>query len=128
MEIYTDGACIPNPGKGGWGFVVVSHEDVIAERSGGALDTTNNRMEFQAVIEALKWLDPDSVATIRSDSQLVVKVLNREWCGKKNTDLVEIGRDLLARRSAELEWVRGHAGNKWNEYADSLAEGMAAGS
>ncbi|KKN17935.1 hypothetical protein LCGC14_0960810 [marine sediment metagenome] len=127
MEIYTDGACIPNPGKGGWGFVVVSHDDVFAERSGGVLDTTNNRMEFQAVIEALEWLEPDERVVIYSDSQLVVKVLNGEWNGKKNVDLVEAGRDLMFSKKAELEWIRGHAGNKWNEYADSLAEGVAVG-
>ncbi len=125
MEIYTDGACIPNPGKGGWGFVVVCKGSPIVERSGSEMDTTNNRMEFQAVIEALLWLESDMPAEIYSDSQLVVNVLNGDWRGKKNTDLVDEGRDLMARKAVELEWVRGHDGNKWNEYADSLAEGAA---
>ena len=125
MEIYTDGACVPNPGKGGWGFAVVVNGYLIAERFGSAGDTTNNRMEFQAVIEALKWLESDTPATIHSDSKLAVNVLNGNWRGKKNTDLVKLGRDLLGKRMAVLKWIRGHNGHQWNEYADELAESEA---
>ncbi len=132
--IFTDGSCDPNPGPGGWGLVWVKDGEPAVMKHGHAPDTTNNRMEMQAVLEALRLVGPDDAVTIHSDSQLVVKTLT-EWSrgwernGWKrksgpiaNLDLVqETWAALQARPKVRLQWVRAHVGNKWNEVADSLA-------
>lgn len=121
VDIYTDGSCSPNPGRGGWAFIAVNRDIEIYRKSGGDLETTNNRMEMMAVIQALDWLESDIPARIYSDSTLTVNVLSGFWKGKKNADLIEIGRGLLAKKSAEILWVQGHNGHQWNEAADVLA-------
>lgn len=140
--IFTDGGCSPNPGPGGWGFVVVEADRAISEYCGGEPDTTNNRMELTAIINALTYCrdravslndpSPDSV-TIYADSKLCVQTYNdwmagwekRGWKRSKgaiaNLDLV---KQLAALKKicpyAQLEWVAAHSGIRWNEYADRL--------
>ena len=122
LEIFTDGACWPNPGgDGGWGFVVVRDGHMVAEFCGPDPKTTSNRAELKAVIRALLWLAPRSSATIVSDSQYAVKVLSGEYRAKANLDLIEEARALMRERLIKFRWVRGHAGNRWNERADALA-------
>ena len=132
--VFTDGSCDPNPGAGGWGFVWVKEDTIIESGGGSAADTTNNRMELQALIEAYKVLPLDREITIYSDSQLCVNTINqwaagwekRGWKRKtgpiKNLDLV---RELYALANAHpgvaLTWIRAHDGSRWNEYADALA-------
>lgn len=120
IEIWTDGGCKPNPGRGGWG-VVIKDGDTIMKFHGGNQRTTNNRMEFQAVIEALKLVGPECEAVIYSDSQLVMNILSGTWRGKCNRDLVEEARNLMRGREITFRWVRGHNGNRFNEIADALA-------
>jgi ribonuclease HI len=132
--VFTDGSCENNPGPGGWGFVRVDNDEVIEEHFGQVADTTNNRMELQALIEAYKTLPADAGTTIYSDSQLCVNTINqwaagwerRGWKRKtgpiKNLELVQELYALAgAHPDVKLEWIRAHDGAKWNEYADALA-------
>lgn len=138
--VFTDGASRPNPGPGGWGFVYVRAGEVIRQGYGSADDTTNNRMELTALIEAYKVLDPDEEITVYSDSDLCVKSMNewapgwkkRGWKRKtgpiKNLELIQELYDLyLAHPNVTLKWIKAHNGWLWNEYADSLATAWARG-
>jgi ribonuclease HI len=135
---YTDGACSGNPGPGGWGVLMraVSGETVLKERelSGGEANTTNNRMELLAAINALEALDRPSVITIVTDSQYVKNGVTgwihgwkrNGWktSAKKPVKNVELWQRLdtaQARHDVTWEWVKGHAGHPENERADALA-------
>ena len=126
LEIFTDGACIRNPGgDGGWGVVVVRDGRMVTEFCGPDPKTTSNRAEMTAIIQALLWLPPGASATIVSDSKLCVNILSGRWRAKKNLDLISEARELIQERRIKFRWIRGHAGNKWNERADALAtQGM----
>ena len=134
IEIYTDGACSGNPGPGGWGAVLKygAHEK---ELSGGAAETTNNRMELMAVIEALRRLKEPCVVELYSDSKYVIDALSLGWVygwkkkgwiksDKKpalNVDLWETLLTLLAPHEMRYHWVKGHAENAYNNRCDALA-------
>lgn len=131
--IFTDGSCQGNPGPGGWGVVVVVDGVVQDERNGYAPQTTNNRMELTATIEGLKLAGSDPVALF-TDSNLVVNTLTKwakGWEAKgwkraqgpvANLDLVQEAWALLKERpNVSVEWVPGHSGYTWNEYADQLS-------
>jgi ribonuclease HI len=134
--IFTDGFCEPNPGRGGWGAVKVSVGQIIEERHGREEDTTNNRMELKALIEGYQMVQVGEGMAVFSDSQYCVNVVTtwaaswkkNGWTrGKqkeeiKNLDLVmELHELATLRPSAKAAWIKGHAGNRWNEYADALA-------
>lgn len=132
--VFTDGGAQPNPGPGGWGFVFVRDSKILQQGYGHAPDTTNNRMELTALIEAFKALPEDEEVTIYSDSDLCVKTINewasawekRGWRRKtgpiKNLELVqELYALAQAHPKVRLQWIRAHNGDLWNEYADSLA-------
>ena len=89
VRVYTDGACNPNPGKGGWGAVIIQPDETIRKISGSETKkTTNNRMEMTAVLMALRELLPvDGPVVVRSDSELLVKTLKRQYGRKANLDL-----------------------------------------
>jgi ribonuclease HI len=132
--VFTDGSCEGNPGPGGWGVVWVEDDRIVAERHGADPQTTNNRMELRALIEAYKLLPADAAVTIHSDSQLCVKTINewaaawaaRGWRRKTgpiaNLELVqELYALARAHPKAKLVWIAAHDGSRWNEYADALA-------
>jgi len=132
--VFTDGSCEGNPGPGGWGFVWVEDGKIVAEDHGYDPDTTNNRMELTALIEAFKRLPEDSGITVYSDSQLCVNTVNewapgwarRGWKRKSGPIAnLELVKDLyslhLSHPSVTLAWIRAHDGSRWNEYADALA-------
>jgi len=132
--IFTDGSCEPNPGRGGWGWVSVRDGKILDQGHGREPDTTNNRMELRALIEAFKTMPDDRDFIAFSDSQLCVNTINewapgwkrRGWKRKggpiKNLDLVqELYALALAKPRIELRWIRAHEGARWNEYADALA-------
>lgn len=139
---YTDGACSGNPGPGGWGVLMRAMQDgrVAKERElkGGEADTTNNRMELLAAINALETLARASDITIVTDSQYVKNGVTswiHSWkrngwktSAKKPVKNVELWQRLdeaQARHNVNWEWVKGHAGHPENERADELArEGM----
>jgi ribonuclease HI len=132
--VFTDGSCEGNPGPGGWGFVWVENDQILKQGQGEAPDTTNNRMELQALIEAYKTLPNDADVTVYSDSQLCVNTVNqwaagwerRGWKRKggpiKNLELVQELYALAGDHPhTKLTWIRAHDGSRWNEYADALA-------
>jgi ribonuclease HI len=133
VEIYTDGACRGNPGPGGWAVLMRygAHEK---ELSGAVPETTNNRMELQAVIAGLKALKRRSRVKLTTDSQYVQKGITewlpdwkaRNWrtSGKKPVKNEDLWRELdesAAGHEVSFEWVRGHSGHPENERVDQLA-------
>lgn len=131
IEVATDGACKGNPGPGGWGFAVFKDGEYVHGKWGGEAETTNNRMELIAFIEACKYLrNQDVTATLWIDSMYVLKGATewlrgwraKDYKGVKNEDLwreiAELRRTWL---ECELKWVKGHSGNPYNEKADELA-------
>lgn len=133
VEIFCDGACSGNPGPGGYGAILRygRHEKEI---SGGAKETTNNRMELSAAIEALRLLTRPCSVTITTDSQYLVKGMTewiegwqrKGWRNSKkepvvNRDLWELLLELTRPHIVQWKWVRGHAGHAENERCDQLA-------
>ncbi len=141
VTIHTDGACLGNPGPGGYG-AVLEYEGTRRELSGGFRLTTNNRMELLAVIAALEALKEPCQATVYSDSQYVVDAVEKGWAKrwkangwKRNKKEAAINPDLWDRllrltdkHAVTFRWVRGHAGNVENERCDRLAVEAANGS
>lgn len=139
VEIYTDGACSGNPGPGGWGAILRyrGHE---RELSGGAPETTNNRMELTAVLSALQALREPCDVTVYSDSQYIVKAFNDGWLRKwqrngwltaskqpvENQDLWQALLSAADPHRITWEWVKGHADNALNNRCDELARAAAA--
>jgi ribonuclease HI len=132
--VFTDGAAEPNPGPGGWGVVYVRDNQVVDERWGQEPHTTNNRMELRALIEGCALIPPGASAVLYTDSLLCVNTISKwanEWEARgwkrkggeiKNLELVQaLHATLAGRPELELRWIAAHAGNRWNEYADSLA-------
>lgn len=133
IQIYTDGACLGNPGKGGWGAILIykEHQKKIF---GGEKETTNNRMEIQAVIEALKALKKSSKIIIYTDSTYVKDGITK-WISAwkkngwrtanrkpvKNSDLWQLLESETIKHQIEWIWVKGHSGNHFNEIVDKLA-------
>ena len=125
IELYTDGACLGNPGgPGGWGAVIVE-DSRQREISGGEPRTTNQRMEITAAIKGLEQTPPGAQAKVVSDSQYVVKTMTVGWQRKANLDLWERLDELVKERRVKWEWVRGHNGHPMNELADRLANDAA---
>ncbi len=123
MKIYTDGSCLRNPGgPGGWAWWSPTTKQM---GSGHVAETTNNRMELQAILEAVKALEDDRAVRIYSDSQWSINVLTRRWKAKKNLDLIEAIWALPHWNTVRLHWVRGHNGHRDNEKADALANAAA---
>jgi ribonuclease HI len=136
--VFTDGSANPNPGPGGWGAVYVVAGEVVAQDHGHEPQTTNNRMELQALLAGIELVPEGTPAVVHSDSNLVVRTVTewaagweaRGWRRKtgpvENLDLVRPAYERLRERpEIEVRWIKAHAGNRWNEYADSLATAYA---
>lgn len=143
LEIYTDGSSLGNPGPGGWGTVVVGNNKIIKELGGGEKNTTNNRMELQAAIEALKYIIKEEVSevTIYADSAYVLNGVTswifgwekNGWktANKKPVLNQEIWQELIALTRSfkgKISWqkVKGHSGHVYNDKADEIATTYAA--
>ncbi|MCL2210888.1 MAG: ribonuclease HI [Treponema sp.] len=148
FKIYTDGGCSGNPGPGGWAYVMIKQtfqgNEIIAKNKGGEMNTTNNRMELTAVIMALRALndmrnsgnaDIPRQASVITDSQYVQKGIT-EWIKTwkrnswrtsdkspvKNKDLWAELDSLACLFPLQWEWVKGHAGNEFNEMCDEMTQ------
>ncbi len=140
VTIYTDGACLGNPGPGGYGTVLLC-EGSRRELSGGYRWTTNNRMEIMAVLAGLRSLKEPCRVTLYSDSRYVVNAMSKGWARNwremgwrkrdkapaLNPDLWAEMLDLSGRHQVEYRWVKGHAGDPENERCDELAVAAASG-
>ena len=136
ITVYTDGAAKGNPGKGGYGVVMISG-NLKKEFSQGYLMTTNNRMELLAVIIALEKIKkPNSEVVVYSDSKYVVDSIEKKWVfswetknfnKKKNPDLWIRFLKVFRRHFVKFVWIKGHNNNKYNERCDYLAVSAAEG-
>lgn len=132
MRIWTDGSCLGNPGPGGWGALLTFGEHE-RELSGGADDTTNNRMELMAAIGALESLKRPCQVELWSDSKYVIDGITswihgwrkRGWKKVKNRDLWERLDEARGPHDIEWRWVKGHSGDENNERVDRLAVAQA---
>ena len=137
VSLYTDGACRGNPGRGGWGAILV-YGKFEKEMSGGEPLTTNNRMELMAAIAGLSALKEACRVTLYSDSKYLVDAFNEGWVygwrekgwkrGKdelKNPDLWAKLYDLVKSHEVTFVWVKGHNGHDYNERCDRLATAFA---
>ena len=139
IEIYTDGACLGNPGPGGWGAILLykEHQKKI---SGKEKDTTNNRMEMRAVIEALRSLKKSTEAVVYTDSKYVLEGITKwifSWkkngwrnANRKEIKNIDLWQDLdveVSKHKIEWVWVKGHNGNHFNELVDKLARNAVNG-
>ena len=134
VEIFTDGACSGNPGKGGYG-VILKYNGAVKELSEGFILTTNNRMEILAAVKGLELLKEPCNVKLYSDSKYLVDSVNQGWIIKwqknnwyrtknekaKNVDLFKRLLAQLERHKVEFIWVKGHAGHSENERCDQLA-------
>lgn len=122
---FTDGSCEQygtSYGIGGSAYVILQNGKIIHEASVGKACTTNNKMEMLAIISVLHWLPDHSKVVIYSDSQYAIMIFQGYWRPKKNLHLVEMfEREAKRHDAVEFSWVKGHNGNKWNEYVDNLA-------
>lgn len=132
--VYTDGACSKNPGPGGWA-AVMKYGEHIKELSGGEKQTTNQRMEITAVVEALRALKEPCDVVVHSDSAYVVNCFKQKWYVNwrkngwrnskgdpvQNRDLWEALLEEMEKHQVEMKKVKGHAGVAWNERCDELA-------
>lgn len=146
IKIFTDGSCVVNPGgAGGWAFVVSQFEEITISDTtefycGGVKSTTNNAMELMAILKALEWCKDNQRSNlfIYSDSKYAMNVCNawahiwakNGWKNRNeesiaNPELVKEIYDLGTKIDFHVEWVPGHSGNVWNEFADNLANKMA---
>ena len=133
ITIYTDGACKGNPGEGGWGAYIEYNNEKV-KLYGYETDTTNNRMEITAAIEALRYIKVKSNIIIYTDSKYLMNGINtwiHDWKKNnwktssnksvKNVDLWQIIDELNSNHSIKWNWVKGHSGNPGNDMADELA-------
>ena len=137
IKIYTDGACAGNPGPGGWGAVIFDKDNNQKNIAGSERNTTNNRMELMAVIEALKKLKQTNLKiTVYTDSKYVVDSIEKKWLfkwekikfkNKKNVDLWLDFLSLYKKNSIKFNWIKGHNNHPQNERCDKLAFNAASG-
>ena len=133
IYIYTDGACSGNPGPGGWGAVLL-HQNNLKEISGGEKETTNNRMELTATIEAIASVKRDCPIELYTDSKYVMDGISswiKNWkkngwrtANKKPVKNADLWQELDAvqeKHNINWHWVKGHSGHKYNDMADQLA-------
>jgi ribonuclease HI len=105
VEIYTDGSCSPNPGKGGWAYVSII-DNLVFTRSGYNKETTNNIMELRAVIEAIRDHSKHKAITVFSDSQYVVYSAQGKWKRNENLDLWKEYQSIIKNKKVQLVWIR----------------------
>lgn len=122
--VYSDGSANNLTNRmGGWAYIVLKNGEKVFEESGGDNDTTNNRMELTAILLACYNLETDKKICVYTDSQYAIGVLSQRQYATANKDLVNKFIDVqrCMRWTVDFKWIKGHSGNKWNEYVDKLA-------
>ena len=136
IQIHTDGSCLGNPGAGGWAAIIVDEQNQREEIFGGAVHTTNNRMELTAAIRALEKIPVGTRVELFTDSSYLKNAFTNGWLVKwkrngwnngrvLNQDLWRELDKLVSSRNVQFNWVKGHAGNFYNERCDTLARTTA---
>lgn len=136
IHIHTDGSCLGNPGAGGWAAVIVDEQNRREEIFGGEVHTTNNRMELTAAIRALEKIPAGAQVELFTDSSYLKNAFTNGWLVKwkrngwnngrvLNQDLWRELDNLVSSRAVKFNWVKGHAGNFYNERCDTLARTTA---
>lgn len=139
FKIYTDGSCLGNPGAGGYAAIIIDESGNREEIVGGEPETTNNRMELMAAIAALKKVTADDYIELFTDSSYLKNAFTQGWlfnwkrngwktANKKSVLNIDLWRKLdvlILNRSIKFNWVKGHAGNIFNERCDKLARAEA---
>ena len=126
IQIHTDGSCLGNPGPGGWGAIIIYPDGDVKELSGSNQDTTNNRMELKAVIEALNFIESGSMIELFSDSLYVINTITKGWKKKANIELWnELDNVIQKHTNISWNWVKGHSGDFYNEKVNDIAQGKA---
>ena len=118
-SIYTDGSSLGNPGPSGWSFCVLENNEEFF-LSGGEEHSTNNRMELQAIIKALKYVKGNEYI-LYSDSKLTINCAKKIWKRKANIDLWDIYDEVIKNKKIDYIWIKAHNGNKYNEIVDKLS-------
>ena len=137
IQIHTDGSCLGNPGAGGWAALIVDDAGGREEIFGGEAHTTNNRMELTAAIRALEKIPAGTRVELFTDSSYLKNAFTQGWLANwkrngwrqgtvRNQDLWRELDALVAARAVKFNWVKGHAGNYFNERCDALARTTAA--
>ena len=123
FKIYTVGAYSGLRNRGGWSFIVVQDNEKIYSTFDTQLDTTNNRMEIKASLEAMLWMKSNNIksAIIFTDSMYVINTMTKDWKRNKNNDLWDKMDEAINGLTIDWQHVKGHSGNKWNELCDVLA-------
>lgn len=124
MKIYTDGACSPNPGLGGWATIFTKDNQVLYKKFGYEENTTNNRMELISVLKALELAKELSLVEVEifSDSQYVINSINLNWKRNKNLDLWDkLDKLIPIFHNIQFNWIKGHDTNIFNGMCDELA-------
>lgn len=125
FTIYTDGSCdnIQYPNYGGWAYLILENGNIIEQRSGNDIHTTNNRMEMVAIIESLVELPKFSEVEIFTDSEYCIGVFSNKYRAKVNLDLIEQFKELVDNKQLDVsfKWVKGHSNDKYNAIVDNLA-------
>ncbi len=124
VTIYTDGSALGNPGPSGWGYVII-YNDTPEENSGSMGNSTNNRAEITAAIQALNNLYVPCKVTLYSDSQYLVNTMNKKFQKSANKDLWVKLEEAAKQHSVTWKWVRAHNGDHYNEIANKLATGAS---
>ena len=133
VTIYTDGGCDPNPGRGAWAALIIA-DGKVSEFSGADVQTTNNRMELTAAIQALRSVKEGSEVDLYTDSTYLMKGMTEwmpKWLAKKwrgssgpvlNKDLWQVLNVETARHKVKWHWVKGHSTNRYNQRVDLLVQ------
>ena|SRR3990167_6826996 len=117
--VYTDGSCYPNPGIGAWAYVIIDEKDTEYKHSGYVEDTTSNRMEVTAIINALEHIETPSKIVICSDSLYAINLTT--YKSNINKDLRIQLFELMNKHTVTFKWVKGHSGDYYNDMVDDMA-------
>lgn len=125
--IYTDGGYSMKENKGAYAFVVLENDDMIREGGEVIEHETNNRCEIKAILSSIGTLPNGCSVLVKSDSQYAIGVLSSKMKAKKNQDLIDKYHKILQNSNIKVtfEWVKGHSGDKWNEYCDQRCDEIA---